>query len=75
MKAFVRGPISIIEVQEKNSEFCETTCDFMNEHPDETIYCELFSEDLEEESGEFYRCLECLKSEVRTQFDEEGNLI
>jgi hypothetical protein len=75
MKAFVRGPISIIEINECDRTICDTICDFMDEHSDGTIYCQLFLEDLEELDDVFVRTQDCIKSEVKTQFDEEGNLI
>jgi hypothetical protein len=62
MKAFVRGPISIIEINECDRTICDTICDFMDE-------------DLEELDDVFVRTQDCIKSEVKTQFDEEGNLI
>jgi hypothetical protein len=81
MKAFVKGPVSIIEIKETDSDYCETTCPFMDENADGTIYCSLFSEDLEgtdddeEYVTDYKRTIDCIKSEIKTQFDEEGNLI
>lgn len=82
MKAYVRGPISVIEINEVDRTICDTTCDFMDEHPDGTIFCQLFSEDLEEleggskasqESYDVYvRTLDCVKNEVQTQSKEEA---
>lgn len=79
MRAFVKGPITVIQIHETQHHCCDTLCEQMDYDPVYDGYvCKLFGLDLTFNDAEgtiAERCWECVKNEVKTQFNEEGNLL
>lgn len=71
MIAFTRGPVHQIEIQEKDRNFCDTTCPYMDTDNIGDLYCRLYYTNLVEDNGDYQRDFDCVKNEIKTQIDEE----